>query len=379
VTVALGIDLLWMGARAGGTGRYVAELMGALLAAGSGVRLTAFVPREIPPDLAAAPWSGEVRWAPLPVSPSGRAQVALRVAGLPLVARRRRLDVLHSPANVGALRSPAVAHVLTLLDLIWLHHPEAWEADPAAQRAIRRLALRSARRADRVLAISNAARDDLVAEGLDPERVDVTRLGVRVDAGAPATPEPELRTRLNLADGPIVLCVAQKRPYKNIASLVRVMPALAEHGAVLVVPGAPTDHERELRALAAELGVSERVRFPTYVGEEDLEGLYRAAACFVLPSLIEGFGLPVLEAMARGVPVACSDRSALPEVAGGAALLFDPSDREQIRQAVQRLLGERDFARELGERGRRRAAEMSWERTARATLASYERAIAARR
>ena len=106
------------------------------------------------------------------------------------------------------------------------------------------------------------------------------------------------------------------------------MPGL---DAVLVLPGARTPHELELRHLAAELGIEDRVRFPEWLDQAELEGLYRMAACFCLPSLEEGFGLPVLEAMARGVPVCCSDASSLPEVVGTAGLLFDPREVSSIR------------------------------------------------
>ena len=112
--------------------------------------------------------------------------------------------------------------------------------------------------------------------------------------------------------------------------------------------------------------MAERVRFPAWVSEDELEALYRSATCFVLPSLIEGFGLPVLEAMARGVPVACSNRPALPEVAGDAALLFDPLDQAAVTEAVRRLLRDAELRTTLVERGLVRAREFSWRRTAEA-------------
>src|SRR5205085_12114988 len=123
--------------------------------------------------------------------------------------------------------------------------------------------------------------------------------------------------------------------------------------------------------LADQLNVSERVRFLDWIEDADLTALYRHAACFSLPSQIEGFGLPVLEAMAHGTPVACSDRWSLPEVAGDAALLFDPDDQTAITAALGRLLEDRALAEELGRKGVERARSFTWERTARATLASY--------
>jgi glycosyltransferase involved in cell wall biosynthesis len=174
-----------------------------------------------------------------------------------------------------------------------------------------------------------------------------------------------------------VLSVSAKRPHKNLVALLDALAAIpADTRPVLVLPGYPTWHEADLREHAGRLGVEDDVRFLGWVSADDLEGLYAMSECFVFPSLYEGFGLPVLEAMRRGVPVACSDRSSLPEVAGDAALLFDPDDPGAIRQAMERLLGDRALAGELARLGRARAEEFSWERSARETLASYERALA---
>ena len=149
-----------------------------------------------------------------------------------------------------------------------------------------------------------------------------------------------------------------------------------ERRPVLVLPGYPTPYEAVLRARASELGVAGDVRFLGWTSEADVEGLFAISAAFAFPSLYEGFGLPVLEAMVRGVPVACSDRASLPEVAGDAALLFDPADPAAIAAAVDRLLSDDAEAQRLRVAGRARAATFTWERSAEATLAGYERALA---
>jgi glycosyltransferase involved in cell wall biosynthesis len=359
-----------------GAGRYAMELIPSLLAVEPGSKLTVFLNKDAPRDVFEQPWSGEVEWVRLPVRVANKAHLIAQLAAVPLLARRRRLDVLHSPANGGPLVTPGVARVVTLLDLIWLHQQEAWDS----ARAVRSMAMfvrASAATAHRLLTISQSAKDDLVAYGLDPGSIDVTPLGVRAPSVPASKSVAEVRRELALGDAPIVLTVAQKRPYKNLEVLIRALPDLA--GVSLILPGTPTSHEAELRALARQLGVEERTRFPGWVDEGELESFYRAADCFVLPSLIEGFGLPVLEAMARDLPVACSNRPSLPEVAGDAALLFEPTDQSAVTGSIRRLLEDRSLASQLVERGRARVQAFSWERTAAATLESYRRAVAARR
>jgi glycosyltransferase involved in cell wall biosynthesis len=309
----------------------------------------------------------------MPVSTRTPLHLAAQAAIVPAVARRKRLDVLHSLANGGPPITPGVARVITLLDLIWLHQQEQWDS-PRAMRKLAFLSRVSARTAHRVITISNSARDDLVANfDLPLEKIDVAPLGVRIPQRADVP--PDLRSRLGLGDEPIVLCVAQMRPYKNLGSLIRAMAKLGDVPATLVLAGLPTPHEAELRSLVETLGVTGRVRFLGWLSDADLEGLYHLATCFVLPSLIEGFGLPVLEAMARDVPVACSNRPALPEVAGDAALLFDPEDQREVTSAVRRLLGDEELRAQLVASGRERVRLFPWERTAEATLASYRRAL----
>jgi glycosyltransferase involved in cell wall biosynthesis len=230
----------------------------------------------------------------------------------------------------------------------------------------------------RVIADSQATKDDVARViGFPAERIDVVHLATTLPpADAPATPEAELRARLDLGQRPLLLSLAAKRPHKNVEGLIDALAGIpAERRPLLVVPGYATEHEPALRARAAAAGVEAEVRFPGWLSPADVEGLWRACTAHVLPSFYEGFGLPVLEAMARGVPGACSDRASLPEVAGDAALLFDPSDPAAIRDAIERLLGDAALRERLRADGLARAATFSWERTAAATAAAYERAL----
>jgi glycosyltransferase involved in cell wall biosynthesis len=338
-----------------------------------------FVSRDVPASLRESDWSDQVEWVTLPVRLSGPPlHVLAQFAALPPLARLRGLDVLHSPANTGPAIAPGLTSVISLLDLIWLHRGDEWESSAQVQRRMGVMVRHCLRHVDRVFAISHAAAKDFVDTlGIARERIDVTPLGVREPTVA-ASPERDLRERLQLGGSRILLCVAQKRRYKNLHTLVQALPELPED-VVLVLPGSPTDYERELREQAARLGVGERVRFPDWLSDEDLEGLYALADAFVLPSLIEGFGIPVLEAMIRGVPVACANVAALPEVAGDAALLFDPGEQLAITHAIRRLLEDRALARRLSDRGYERAREFTWRRTGEASLAGYRRAMSLRR
>ena len=235
----------------------------------------------------------------------------------------------------------------------------------------------AAHRSHRVVVDSQSTRADVRRHLHVPERkLDVVPLGVGTTAASDAEPPAALRERHRLDARPIVLSVSAKRPHKNLMRLLEALAAIArERRPVLVVPGYPTPYERELRSAAERLGVLDDVRFLDWVSDAELEGLYALADVSVFPSLYEGFGLPVLEAMRRGVPVACSDRGSLPEVAGDAALLFDPYDVPAITAAVERLLGDRAEADRLRAAGRDQAARFTWAATARATAGSYERAL----
>jgi glycosyltransferase involved in cell wall biosynthesis len=236
----------------------------------------------------------------------------------------------------------------------------------------------AARHSDRVIVDSHSTREDVAAlRGIAAEHIDVVPLGLGAVRREPALGEAETRARFQLGERHVLLSLSAKRPHKNLLALIGALARIPAHGRpLLVLPGYPTAHEHELRERALSLGVMEDLRFPAWVSPEELEGLWAVAEAFVFPSLYEGFGLPVLEAMARGVPVACSDSSSLPEVAGEAALLFDPRSEEAIAQALERLLGDERLRERLRALGLARAGQFTWERTARLTLETYARALA---
>jgi glycosyltransferase involved in cell wall biosynthesis len=286
----------------------------------------------------------------------------------------RRVDLLHSVAMTAPLRTRAV-NVVTLADITWIIAPDPGEA--ATMRLWRVIVPPVARRADRLLALSEAGAQHVVEYLRVPrERIDVVPLAAGGSDLMAPTPAAELRARLGLGDGPVILTVSAMKVHKNLERLVRAIVPLAERwpDVMLVMPGKPTPHERELRRLANELGLTANVVFPGYVDAPDLEGLYALASCFVFASINEGFGIPILEAMRRRVPVACSRASALPEVAGDAARYFDPYNIQDISDALSELLCDRQLAQDLVTRGCKRQATFTWGATARGTLDCYARA-----
>ncbi len=372
----IGLNLVFLVAGAtGGLEVYARELIPALIAAAPELRFTAFINREA----AAAgdgPWGELLPAVTVPVHSRNRVQWVLgEQTLLPPLAARARVDLVHSLASTAPLWGP-FARVSTVHDLIYARFPDAHPG--LRDRGMRLLIPAVVRRSQRVLVDSQSTRSDLIELlHASPERIDVAPLGPAPIRGDIASSEPETRARLALGERRVVLSLSAKRPHKNLLALICALALIApERRPLLVLPGYPTWHEAQLRARAAELGVEGDVRLLDWVSPAELDGLWALAHAFVFPSLYEGFGLPVLEAMARGVPVACSNASSLPEVAGEAALMFDPHEAHAMAAAIERLLSmdESERAR-LRAAGIARARQFTWERTARATLDSYARAL----
>jgi glycosyltransferase involved in cell wall biosynthesis len=375
----VGLNLIFLvPGETGGMEVAARELIPALIdQAPAGTRFTAFVNREA--ASAGGPWGELLPAVTVPVAARNRVQWVLgEQTLLPLLAARAKVDLIHSLASTAPVWGP-FRRVVTVHDLIYARFPDAHAG--IRDKGMRVLVPLAARSAHRVITDSESTRRDLMAlRGLRPERIDVVPLGLGALRRTPPLGERELRERLSLGERHVLLSLSAKRPHKNLLRLIGALAQIpASQRPVLVLPGYPTAHETELRARAAELGLTDDVRFPSWVSEEELEGLWALARVFVFPSLYEGFGLPVLEAMARSVPVACSNASSLPEVAGEAALLFDPLSEQEIAAAISRLLGDAALAERLRELGRERAGAFTWERTARLTLESYQRALGAGR
>jgi glycosyltransferase involved in cell wall biosynthesis len=344
------------------------ELIAALRSVAPALRLTAFVNRE------AAGEDLGIESVVVPVNATNRLQwVRGEQQLLPALAQRAGCELVHSLGSTAPARG-RFRRVVTIHDLNYLVVPEAHFGVRAL--GMRLLVPLSARSAHRILADSTSTKTDLVTRLKVPGgKIDVVPLGFGEPASATPTDEATLRANLNLGARPVVLSLSAKRPHKNLKGLLDALSRIpAEQRPVLVLPGYATPHEAELRAHAAALRIADDVRFLGWMSPEDVEGVFKLSRAFVFPSFYEGFGLPVLEAMARDVPVACSDRASLPEVAGDAALLFDPADPDAIAGALRTLLTDRELAAGLVAKGRERVAHFTWARTAELTLASYERA-----
>lgn len=369
----VGLNLIYLvPGETGGMETYARGLIPALLAAAPQVRFTAFVNRET--AAAPGPWDGLLPLATVPVAARRRFEwVRGEQMLLPRRASRSGIHLLHSLGGTAPWRG-AARRVVTIHDVNYLRVPEAHFG--LRGKGMRVLVPLAARRSHRVIAVSRSTRDDLVALlGVPEAKIDVVAEGVDATR-VPGLAPDEVRARFELGSRAVVLSPSAKRPHKNLMRLLEALALLPPPRPLLVLPGYPTPHEDELRQRAEELGVADDTRFLGWIAAEELEGLYGVASAVVFPSLYEGFGLPVVEAMARGVPVACSRTGSLGEVAGAAAVTFDPRDVDAINAAIAALVTGGPRAERLRQAGLARARQYTWSAAAAGTLASYERAAA---
>lgn len=278
------------------------------------------------------------------------------------------VDVFHSVHLIVPPQRRGVP-VLTVHDLREFRLPRLY---PHLQR-FRSARIAMARRARRVIAVSHSTRRDVLElMGLDPDRVRVIHNGLDPRYRHPPAHQERaaVRSRLGLTR-PYVLVLGSRDPRKGMEDALEAFRRADLEGLDLVVAGS-LSAEGERRAAAAGLG--ERLRLPGHLEDEALHALMAGAQAFLFPSLYEGFGLPVLEAMACGTPVVACHTSSLPEVAGDAALLVPPGDPPELARALERVVADGELRRNLIERGFQRCRLFSWERAARETLAVYREA-----
>jgi glycosyltransferase involved in cell wall biosynthesis len=333
----------------GGTEIYLRSLLEAIRQVDRDNEWIVFTNRETGSDLG----SSECR--PQPVSAANRpARILWEQTRLPAAAARERLDVLFNPGFTAPLICPC-PQVTVFHDMQHKRHPEYFRwFDLPAWRA---LLFGSACVSDQLIAVSRATRSDLLRYyPLPSSKVSVVEHGVDArmfEIAKQRSPQPYL------------LCVSTLHPHKNIERLVRVFARWRSQRPEwrLVLAGMRGFHTKPVERLVAELRLNDAVRITGWVDREELYELYRCAGAFVYPSTFEGFGMPVVEAMAAGLPLACSDIEPLRSVAGGCAVLFDPLSDESMHAAIESLIENPPAG------GPRRAREFSWEAAAQATLA----------
>lgn len=299
---------------------------------------------------------------------------------LPLAVNLAGIDLFHAPANImpGGLAMPVIT---TIHDVMWLTDPlwcnaRAWGRveRPFYRHGIERALSRSAA----IATVSAASRDAICAIRPDAApRVVVTRSGVAPDF-APVARDDDVLRNCGLPEGRrFCLVVGQDAPYKNHEGALRALAKVIDGrpDLDLVVVRRRRSGGDGLARLAEVLGLGGRIHFLPAVDRGVLVQLYGAAEVLLHPSLAEGFGNPVAEAMASGCPVVTSNCSAMPEVAGGAAMLVDPHDPSAIAAALSRVLDDRALAAQLVARGLKRAAELNWSNFAAATLALYRKVL----
>jgi glycosyltransferase involved in cell wall biosynthesis len=320
-----------------------------------------------------------------PPPPAFRLPIPVRFLCLPRLALYEAWHTLRRPAVQKATGAVDVVHatgmaipprsaplVVTVHDLAFVHHPG--HATRNGRRFFERSLELTRRDADLVLCPSEATRRDCLAQGFDPERVRVVPWGIappspRVDGRRDADEVDARLARYGLAGMRFVLFVGTIEPRKNLAGLVEAFRRLGRHDVLLAIAG-PDGWNEDLRERLAP--VLSRTRVLGFVPPEDLQLLYERAEVFCYPSLLEGFGMPVLEAMAAGAAVVTSSGTATEEVAGDAAITVDPHDPDAIASAIGELLDDPARRAHLGLAARRRACTFTWARTAALTKAAYE-------
>lgn len=375
----IGIDYTPAYEQGAGIGRYVRELVAALARLDEATVYRLFIAGAQPDMLPPLP-GRNFTWRSTRLSPRWMARIWQRLRiPLPVEFWLGRPALFHATDFVLPPTLPATRTLLTVHDLSFVHVPET--TDPRLRHYLDVVVPRSVRRADHVLADSQATRNDLIALYDTPaDKITVLLSGVSPQFGPVSDPgqQARVRGRYGLGAWPFLFTVGTIQPRKNYVRLCQALTALppAYADLHLVIAGGKGWLDDPIFRTITALGLEERVHLIGYAAEADLPVLYSMAAAVPFLSLYEGFGLPVLEAMACGTPVVTSTVSSMPEVAGDAALLVDPYDVDAIAHALERVLSSSELRRELIERGLARAAQFTWDRAARQLLSIYHGILA---
>lgn len=360
----VGIDASSIVGDRGGVGWHTYHLLKAMIGLNEGVEFVGYVKPGSLQNGTPKGWTGggSIRWVE-----SGRWTMPWR-------GRWDELDLYHG-TNFKMKTTGRFGGVVTIYDL-WMDRYPQYSPKLFGQRASFLRTRRTAWRARKVITISEfSARDIVSLYGLPLDRIAVIPCGVSDDFRPRRDPAAfaELCRRIGLPDAPFILFVGGADPRKNHRTLVRAFAKRADElkGCRLVLIGDQTRRFGNMAETVAQCGVEGRVICPGRLPVEDITRLYSHAEVFVFPSLYEGFGMPVIEAMACGAPVVTSNRTALPEVAGDAALLVNPENDDELAEAMVRILRDTPLRESLRAKGFTRARQFTWERASRQTLEVY--------
>lgn len=370
-TAQIALDYTPAYEQGGGIGRLTREIVAALAALDSPHQYRLFVAgasAPLPPPPAA-----NFTWKPTRITPDWFARIWHRARlPLPVEAFTGGVDLYHATDFTLPPTLLQTRTLLTVHDLSFVRVPET--ASPRLKAYLDVVVPRSARRADHIIADSQATKDDLIElYGIAPEKVTVILSGVdarfrRVENSA------AVRANYSIGNAPYIFAIGTVQPRKNYARLIEALARLrAEgHDLTLVIAGGKGWLDDPIYETLDTLQLRDQVRFIGFADDGDLPALYSEALCLAFPSLYEGFGLPILEAMACGTPVITSNVSSMPEAAGDAALLIDPYDVNALTDALRRIMEDSTLRDALVQRGYAQAARFSWEAAARQLLAVYE-------
>jgi glycosyltransferase involved in cell wall biosynthesis len=372
----IGIDAHFASYELRGIGKYVLQLVSGLVKADECNEYVIYGDPQKFPQLSGC---SNVKFR----DPSGLPYPLWEQLVLPFWVRLDRLELLHCPANTAPIALPRhIKLVMTVHDVMYLLPASVLAASNVFRQRLgnfyRRMVVPGmARRADRIIAVSEFSKREIAEYlGIIPNRIRAIYEGIDphfASFGGAITSPPEKIGGQSL-ESPFILALGASDPRKNTLAVIRVYASLwrdLPNREKLVIVGLRDWRSSAAYRLVTELGLSERVLFAGYVSEELLAWLYSSSRCFLYPTLYEGFGFPLLEAMACGVPIIASDCTSVSEIAGDAAILVDPSSEELIGSALLRLLRDEPLRRQLIQQGRARIQKFGWHETVQQTLSVY--------
>ena len=372
----IGIDVTSALTQGGGIGRYTRELIRALVSINSADELHLFSARipDSTPFPESLPSAANVSYHTAPLSERWLYRLWYRVRlPVPVQWATGPLDLFHSPDFVLPPTSGNIPTLLTVHDLSFLHYPETFP--DALVDYLNRIVPWSVNRSTHILADSIATREDLLSLWQVPaEKVTVLYSGVseRFRPLEDSRKITAVRQKYGLDERPYVLAVGTVQPRKNYQMLIRAFRPVAMHlPHDLAFAGGKGWLDVGMKSEVERQGLNERVRFTGFVADEDLPALYCGASMLAFPSLYEGFGLPVLEAMACGLPCIISDASSLPEVGGDAAIQIPPTNETMWAEAMLGLLTDEEKQAKMIEAGFSQARSFSWNKAARKLVKVY--------